>query len=583
MKRNILHTLWLAAAVLLAASCSQEEISVPGADGARALSITVTDGGYAPSQGGRENIAGKDGRPASAPQTRAAEDLTANATAFTAGDQVGLYVVNGGKITEANVCLTAAKADGADGEEASALVWNADEELWHTPGDSYYLYYPYRKDMSADKVTAPAEGATADDAAFFAPLISDWQVNADQSDYATGYTASDLMTATATTGATEGGRLQLTFAMTHRMALAVIELPGTVYKFTNNTGTQIPDYTVPSTATFTGEARPCRMKNGTYRYLCNPATTTGTTPSAPEIAGSYADGKREFAFTPSAKPGHFNTYKVDGGSEESLGTKEYTLQVGDYLLADGNLLPKDTELSEEQKANIAAIVFWTPAETNPAGRKTPASLTDDKIMAAAFPGCTHGLAVSLKDVSTNSMQWQYSYETVADFQSGDNFKPANKNDFKSVASGIEVTDPINYVLGYQNTQVLLAYNAYCTNNRKESCIVKPVAALAGFKSTYPAPANSTGWFLPSAKELHILCYKDVDNVYDWNAYGTDTKYIVNASLDAVSGDALGCNYYWSSSERAGLIYRAFNVNFSDSRMYRYNKDLTFMVRAVCAF
>ena len=580
MKRNILHTLWLAAAVLLAASCSQEDISAPGTDGARALSITVTDGGYAPSQGGRENNAGKDGRPASAPQTRAAEDLTANATAFTAGDQVGLYVVNGGKITEANVCLTAQKADGADGEEASALVWNADEELWHTPGNSYYLYYPYRADMSADKVTAPAEGATADDAAFFAPLISAWQVKHDQSDYATGYTASDLMTATATTGATEGGRLQLTFAMTHRMALAVIELPGTVYQFTNNTGTPIPDYTVPSTATFTGEARPCRMKNGTYRYLYNPATTTGTPPSAPEIAGSYADGKRDFAFTPSAEPGHFNTYKVDGGSEETIGTKEYTLQVGDYLLADGNLLSKGTKLSEEQKANIAAIVFWTPAETTTAGRQTPASLTDDKIMYADFPGCTHGLAVSLKDVSRSRM-WQNSISGVADFQSGDNFKPANKSDFKSVASYTDKTDPINYVLGYQNTQVLLAYNAYCTSNRMEGYIVKPVAALADFTSKYPAPANSTGWFLPSVKELHILCYKDVDDV--WNAYGTDTRDLVNTSLNAVSGDALRYHIYWSSSECAYDKYNAFDVYSYNCNVNGYYKRDSKWVRAVCAF
>ena len=46
MKRNLLHTIWVAAAVLLAASCEQEELPGVGADGTQTLAITVTDGGY---------------------------------------------------------------------------------------------------------------------------------------------------------------------------------------------------------------------------------------------------------------------------------------------------------------------------------------------------------------------------------------------------------------------------------------------------------------------------------------------------------------------------------------------------------
>ncbi|UKI39201.1 MAG: hypothetical protein L6V35_08750 [Alistipes putredinis] len=59
--------------------------------------------------------------------------------------------------------------------------------------------------------------------------------------------------------------------------------------------------------------------------------------------------------------------------------ENYTIQRGDFLLTDGRLLPKGTNLSEEQKAKVAGIVFWTPAETDPTGRQTPATLTDDKI------------------------------------------------------------------------------------------------------------------------------------------------------------------------------------------------------------
>ena len=77
------------------------------------------------------------------------------------------------------------------------------------------------------------------------------------------------------------------------------------------------------------------------------------------------------------------------------------------------------------------------------------------------------------------MAWQSTYEFVKDFQSEDHFASSNKDEFKSVASGREASDPINYILGYQNTRVLLAYNEYCRNSNKAAYIVQP-AALAAF-------------------------------------------------------------------------------------------------------
>lgn len=89
---------WVAAAVLLAASCEQEELPGVGADGTQTLAITVTDGGYAPAD--RDG-----GSPAGVPQTRAVEN--GYITKFTAGDACGLYIVRGGELAYANVKLTA--------------------------------------------------------------------------------------------------------------------------------------------------------------------------------------------------------------------------------------------------------------------------------------------------------------------------------------------------------------------------------------------------------------------------------------------------------------------------------------------
>ena len=84
MKRNIIHTLWAAALLL----------------------ITVTDGGYAltTSADGSQKAA-----------TRATED--GYRTEFTAGDACGLYIVRNGAVVYDNVKLTA--TTGTDG----SLAW----------------------------------------------------------------------------------------------------------------------------------------------------------------------------------------------------------------------------------------------------------------------------------------------------------------------------------------------------------------------------------------------------------------------------------------------------------------------------
>ena len=57
-----------------------------------------------------------------------------------------------------------------------------------------------------------------------------------------------------------------------------------------------------------------------------------------------------------------------------------------------------------------------------------------------------------------------------------------------------------------------AYNKYCKANKKQDNIVWLVDDIEAWTADNPAPKNSTGWFLPSPKELHILCYKDVGNI-----------------------------------------------------------------------
>ncbi|MCR8884697.1 fimbrillin family protein [Phocaeicola plebeius] len=298
---------------------------------------------------------------------------------------------------------------------------------------------------------------------------------------------------------------------------------------------------------------------------------------------------------------------TDSGESEDVTSREilvrYTadeVKKGDYIYQDGTTsdgglrliyadgtmvtTPEKPQPKNDDANPVVGIVFWTPSETTPQkDRQTPARLTDDKIMSADHPDCIHGLAVALKNATYNGserMGWQNSFESVATtFQSGENFSHDSKGNFKSIASESGEYDPMNYILGYQNTVVLRAYNTYCQNNDKSDYIVRPVAAIDDFDDTNPAPDNSTGWFLPSPKELHILYYKDVDNIY--NNSGVETYNIVNSSLTAAGGDRLYGNWYWSSGEN-GSSY-AWYVYLSNGSVYYSSKNYYNYVRLAFAF
>lgn len=517
MKRNILHILWAAAVIPLAlASCRQEVVpgETDGSD-AQPFLITVTDGGYAAEA--------TDG-------SRATEN--GYTTTFTAGDRCGLYIVRGTEIVYNNICLTA--TEGTDG----SLIWQAlaGTDLYGGyENESYFLYYPYQADMT-DKVTVT--DATTDDATFFAPLISDWQPKADQSDYA-DYTASDLMTAAGTVTANADGTLSLSFPMAHRMAMAVIEMPETVYKFEG----QEPYTVFSAVPEFRGNYRPCLMSDGLYRYLVNPEVPGDDV----ILAGSYDDGNREFTITPSiATAGNYKTYKVDGGYRET------TLQVGDFYLKDGTLLSKDTPLTDEQKAACAGIVCWVGDAT-----------ATDPALKRDFPQCTHGLVVSLKETMS---VWQNSYASTTIQSWAENqefYKQGYYALYKGVDRGVESPGGIQ---GYNNTQILKAYN-------EEFAGRYPVIVLNSFGTitegvTLPEDKTS-GWYLPSPKEL-VELYR--------------AKEAVNQSLTASgSNPQLSPSFYWSSGEDSSLCFYAWNVSLSSGSVNYYNKYSTCSVRLVFAF
>ena len=440
--QNIYHLLQ-AALLLLLVSCTQEEFPAVQ-DKAQQLTISVTDGGYTSAV---ENMKTRV-------ETRAVEN--GYTTEFTEGDACGFYMVRGGKSVYSNVKLTAEK-DAATG----GIMWKTDGTTLAAgmDGESYYLYYPYQADM-AGKTATPAEGAVMTDAEFFKPLIDGWQPGDDQSTHA-AYTASDLMTAGGSTTGT-GNTIHLSFAMKHRMALAVIEMPKTVYKFID---ANVPDYTVGAEATFTGTAKPLRMADGTYRYLVHS--------SMPTIEGCYDGGNREFTITTSASHpvvGEYKRYKVDGAAE-TIKNVTYAesgiARIGDFYCTKNNgttgyLIPKEADETTVQAAKVVGIVFQT--DKSRIGAKEKEKLGGE--------GNVHGLVMAVKNIATRQAWGLFGMD-------------------EGLTTCRTKADNYNDISGYGNCE-------HIRTNRGNFDSYPAFKAAYDYNTTCPVPATTTGWYLPAS-------------------------------------------------------------------------------------
>ncbi|MEJ8764023.1 fimbrillin family protein [Phocaeicola sp. HCN-40430] len=405
------------------------------------LKISVSDGGYVSAE---------------PLQGRTATD--GYNTTFTDGDVIGIFTVVNGVVTQENM----------------GMMYNSDTKNWFgllkketNPDAKYFAYYPWRKDLKGE---VNPNASTAED--FFKEVVDAWELPKDQRTYKK-YTSIDLMIAQGNITEESG----LNFTMQHCMGLVIIQLPMTKYEF-QNTDPQLADYLVPPPGIAFDNFDPCMMFGGTYRYLIKPNVNT-------PFSGSYIKERQEHTFSaePNLSSGRYKKYNVDGGS---ITTIEHTLQVGDYYMKDGSLVSKNTTLTAEQKDQCLGIVFWT-------GNPTETDLT----LKSYFPNCRHGLICSVRD--GENVSWQYNnnlhVQTVQDWVA------ANSTEFMNIATGGKAEDNLNRIQGYNNTKAMEFFNSSEENSRYK---LEIALYLQSFREAYPTPSFTSGWYIPSAKELFIM-------------------------------------------------------------------------------
>ena len=552
--QHILPVLFLLAGIAVLWGCSPLELPDSATDGGivsatQSFSVSVSDGGYSPTD--------------PSPHTRATEN--GYTTTFTTGDKIGVFAVKDGAIVDGvnNLCLIATTTTG--GGSGSTLVWqdaNGKAPL-NISGATYYAYYPYQETLSGS--LSPSGASAPDAATFFADVISQWTPSTAQGTYA-DYTAQDLMIAR---GSVSGK--SLSFPMQHRMSLVVIDLPRTKYTFNNEP--KIPDYIIDAPDTKFNGFAPCRMSDGTYRYLVKPTTDGLLSGSYTNFTSNTSATTIEWNFTATIGASNYKTYKVDGAA---VTTKSHTLTAGDFYMKDGTLLAGTTEsLTDAQKAACIGIVYWVGDITN-----DNYSLLDDK-----FPTGTHGLVVSLWNAtdpdngSKEEMKWTYgSSESVQEqLTSAWTDKPTDYN-----------IQEENKMQGYVNTIALQKYNEYVVGNTagrgdygpNSQKRIKPIYALANFEAAHPAPDKSSGWYWPSVCELKYVCRGQGND-----SQSTEGRGMLNPQIEKVGGTFFGGDGYWSSTEHSLDSYAARIVGFGNGGVYYYGSKLgnTYRVRPLLAF
>ena len=422
------------------------------------------------------------------------------------------------------------------------------------------------------------------------PAANELKVKADQS--GNGYGQSDHLEAAEATVTFRSPAL--TFK--HRTAKVVVTLKGgngvadvssaTVW-FLNQTGvesggTEITPKTVTTggTATYTALLIPQQMQNQKFIKVTVGGNDYFYTPTGQNDANLM--GGNQYTYTITVTQNGL-TVTAGGATEwNSSSTTDVTsktpsqnysasdLKIGDYYYSDGKWSDGGyRKYGDNTTAILPVMPVLTDADGNPrtvigivlkAGKDGDGSGWKDdcdyKLKGTTTPMTDiHGYVLGLydaKDEHGNTVTPQWGSR-------GLKVDHADMNREQNTG-----------FYGYKNTN---AIKAFAEQNGKTLQTDFPAAyyATEAYERSYPAPANSSGWFLPSAGQ---------------GRYWLNNREVILASVRKATGNS-GYDwqyYYWSSSEYGdGPEYGAWGVNFNSGHVDGYNKGNGYHVRGVFAF
>lgn len=227
------------------------------------------------------------------------------------------------------------------------------------------------------------------------------------------------------------------------------------------------------------------------------------------------------------------------------------LRIGNYYYSDGTW-----SLELDSSREVIGVVFWVGDPS-----------ADDASLKRDHPECVNGLAVSMG--GDGSVNWQTGYKEYG--KTLNEWVMANLDGFAPVLAEYNAgsePDYMNMILGYNNTRAMEEFNAAPENS---SWPCEAVRFIKDYAETVPLPEWCSGWYLPSIKELSLLCSGDYAGdirEISYNNMQTANRDFINERLLMVEGANHICTtcLFWSSTEcsqplsycnhfEAGLVFR----------------------------
>lgn len=307
---------------------------------------------------------------------------------------------------------------------------------------------------------------------------------------------------------------------------------------------------------------PTVADDGTVTFTVQPEITTAGTYSINVPAGTFA--LRTEAGSKVYMSNEVNiVYELEGA--EQLAPK-----VGDFYYSDGTW---NSMLIDKGDVKPIGVVFYLGQASEFGDSKDNYKTKDGNDMTEF-----HGYVVAFKDATIvdnepTSVAWSF-YDGWDD--------------------GCTCSSETNDFKGYTNTMAIKARADKDYNGLSADASNFPATYYATqyFENVVPAPAQSSGWFLPSAYQLKYI----YDKVYFDPQNGDENAICVEKSLKKLA-DIGGTEMYardseyWSSTEKYdsyGCSYKAYYVcfdssSFSPGFITDYNKNGHCRVRSILAF
>ncbi len=229
--------------------------------------------------------------------------------------------------------------------------------------------------------------------------------------------------------------------------------------------------------------------------------------------------------------------------------------IGDYFYSDGTW---SAEIDESK--SIIGVVFWTGDPT-----------AEDAKLRADHPECTHGLVIGLDEAQ---LAWQPAYESISYTVS--EWVEANTTGLALPRSGDGNDDPLQNIIGYNNTKAIEAFNKADENSNYR---VSPIEWTVAYRSEVPAPLSTSDWYLPSPKELSLLCAGEMEGtIYIKKPIMTNAK-LINSKFSAIGQIEMDGFTYWSSTETYSATIALLNETAWNYYFAELNRPLSYSMKA----